>query len=224
MALAPNDPDAYEELGLALQRSRHFSASIAPYVKSIELYKAKAKAEPIGPTGEFVTDVADESMDLGDVYVSLGDAANARKTFDQAVRYAAMIPPNSPYKAMRQRTIDRSVEAMAAVALAHHHGTTLSLTKWSGADLPGSLKSTYKYRLIVIAPANKNVTLAAAGVHAGWVASFCADGLCSPKTVSFVTPATGIKTYEFQLVPPQDGAVPGKVVVSAGTSATAAIP
>jgi hypothetical protein len=40
--------------------------------------------------------------------------------------------------------------------------------------------------------------------------------LCSPKTVSFVAPPSGVKTYEFQLVPPSDGALPGKVAVSAG--------
>ena len=114
---------------------------------------------------------------------------------------------------------------MTAVALAtHHRGTVLSLSKWTGADLPGSLKSTYKYRLIVVSPANKHVTLAASGLRPGWIASFCADGLCSPKTVSFTAPTSGVKTYAFQLVPPTDGAPPNKVVVTAGDGVTAATP
>jgi hypothetical protein len=86
------------------------------------------------------------------------------------------------------------------------------------------LKTTYKYRLIVVAPANHNVTLATRGVRPGWVASFCADGLCSPKTVSFMVPPSGVKTYEFQLVPPTVGADPGRVAVGATSAKWAAIP
>jgi hypothetical protein len=156
------------------------------------------------------------------VYVSLGDQAGAKRTFDRAVHYAAMISPKSQYADLRERVPDRVAEGMAALGIAHG-ATTLALSKWTGADLPGSLKSTYKYRLIVVAPAKKGVTLTADGVRKGWVASFCADGLCSPRTVSFVVPQAGVKTYEFQLVPPDAGARPGAVSVSAG-SVKAAVP
>ena len=161
--------------------------------------------------------MADESLDLGDVYVSLGDRANAKRTFDRAERYAALISPTSEYKGLRDRVPDRAAEGMAAIGLARGAGTTLALSRWTGTDLPGSLKSTFKYRLIVVAPSRTNVTLTAQGVRTGWVASFCADGLCSPRTVSFTSPPAGVKTYEFQLVPPSAGAVPGKVSVAAGS-------
>lgn len=214
--MKPADPDGYDELGLAYQRSRRFAEAVAPYKKCVALMIAQANALPAAKRGDAYGLIADESLDFGNVYVSLGDRADAQRTFDSAMRFAAMVPPGSRYAAMRDRTPERAAEGMAAVALAHGSGTALALSKWTGPDLPGSLKSTYKYRLIVVAKASKNVTLAAQGVRSGWVASFCADGLCSPKTVSFVEPPSGVKTYEFQLVPPSDGAVRGKVAVSAG--------
>lgn len=216
VTLKPEDPDGYDELGLAYQRSRRFAEAVAPYRKCVALMIAQAKPLPASKRGDAYGLIADESLDLGDVYVSLGDRVGAQRTFEGAMRYAAMVPPKSRYAAMRDRTPERASEGMAAVALAHGSGTALSLSKWTGPDLPGSLASTYKYRLIVVAPASKSVTLAAQGLRSGWVASFCADGLCSPKTVSFVEPPSGVKTYEFQLVPPADGALPGKVAVSAG--------
>jgi tetratricopeptide (TPR) repeat protein len=224
LALAPHDADAFEELALAEQRSRHFAGAVGPYQKSLALLIADAHKTPIGKDGEAVARVADESLDLADVFVSLGDAAGARSTFEQAQRYARMIPPKSPFAPLRQRTDDRMVEGMTAVTLEHARGTTLSLLRWTGADLPGSLKTTYKYRLIVVAQANHNVTLATRGVRPGWVASFCADGLCSPKTVSFVVPPAGVKTYEFQLVPPSAGADPGRVAVGSAAANWASIP
>jgi thiol-disulfide isomerase/thioredoxin len=221
--LKPNDPDGYDELGLAYQRSRKFPEAVAPYRKCVALMVAQAKAQPSTKRGDAYALIADEMLDLGNVYVSLGDRAGARQTFDEAMGYSKLVPPNSQYAAMRERTPERAAEGMAAVALARGAGTTLALSKWTGPDLPGSLKSTYKYRLIVVAPANKNVTVFAEGVRTGWVASFCADGLCSPKRVSFVAPPAGVKTYEFQLVPPEDGSHPGRVTVVSG-AARAAVP
>jgi hypothetical protein len=68
------------------------------------------------------------------------------------------------------------------------------------------------------------VTLRAAGLRSDWVASFCADGLCSPQTVSYHAPQTGVKTYEFQLVPPAPGAPPGTVTISAAGGNTVTVP
>jgi peroxiredoxin/tetratricopeptide (TPR) repeat protein len=223
IALQPNDPDGYDSLGLAFQRSRHFADAVAPYEKAVALEIAAEKAAAPDKRGDAAGVVADESLDLGDVYVSLGDAAGARRTFASAAHYAALIPKSSPYAGLIERVPDRAAEGMAALGLAHGDATTLALSKWTGADLPGSLKSTYKYRLIVVAPARKPVTLTARGLKPGWVASFCADGLCSPRTVSYVSPDAGVKTYEFQLVPPTDKAAPGHVSVSAG-AADAVVP
>ena len=218
IALEPSDPDGYDELGLAYQRSRRFADAVAPYEKCVALLIDRTRAASPQDRGDAAAIVADESLDLGDVYVSLGDAASAKRTFERAERYAAMISPKSQYASLRERVPDRAAEGMAAVGLTQGSKTALELSKWTGPDLPGSLKSTYKYRLIVVAPPHKNVTLNARGLRTGWIASFCADGLCSPKTVSFVAPPGGVKTYEFQLVPPSAGSKPGKVSVSAGES------
>jgi tetratricopeptide (TPR) repeat protein len=219
IALAPNDPDGYDSLGLAFQRSKRFRDAVAPYEKAVALLIAGEKAAPADKRGDAAGMVADESLDLGDVYVSLGDATGARRTFATAAHYAALIPKSSAYAGLRERVPDRAAEGMAALGLAHGNATTtLALSKWTGADLPGSLKSTYKYRLIVVAPARKQVTLTAHGLKPGWVASFCADGLCSPRTVSYLSPDAGVKTYEFQLVPPTENAAPGHVSVSSGAT------
>jgi len=81
-----------------------------------------------------------------------------------------------------------------------------------------------KYRLIVAAAGDAPVTLHASRLPREWVASFCADGLCSPQQVSFHTPPSGVKTYEFQLVPPAPGARPGIVTISAAGGTTVTVP
>jgi hypothetical protein len=66
--------------------------------------------------------------------------------------------------------------------------------------------------------------LHATGLRPDWVASFCSDGLCSPQSVTFTAPASGVKTFEFQLVPPQPGAHPGTVHVTVDGGATVQVP
>ena len=84
-----------------------------------------AHGQPIGAKGETVADVADESLDLANVYVALGDAANAQRTFDQAQRYAALIPSGSSLATMKQRVRERTLEGMSGVALARGSGIRL---------------------------------------------------------------------------------------------------
>jgi len=100
----------------------------------------------------------------------------------------------------------------------------ISVTKWTGADLPGSVSSTYKYRLIVVAKGGQAVTLTAQNLAPGWVASFCADRLCSPGKVTFTPPESGVKTYEFQLVPPNPGAKPNDNIAVVSNGVTATVP
>ena len=79
--------------------------------------------------------------------------------------------------------------------------TALSLAEWTGADLPGSIASTLKYRLAISAAPSSQVTLRASGLPKGWVASFCSDRLCRPFTATLQVPAVGVKIVEFQIVP-----------------------
>jgi len=222
--LAPGDVDAWDNLGLAAERAHDFAAAVAPYEKAVGLLVKAANATPIGKDGEAQAFAADESLDLADVYVALGDAKNAARVFALSQKYANLIPAGGRYKAMKPRVPERTIEGMAAVAMARGGGTSVSLAKWTGADLPGSLKSTLKYRLVVVGSPNARVALTAKGLKPGWIASFCADGLCSPGGVKLTLPGIGVKTYEFQLVPPKDGDAPGAVTVLADGGNAVAVP
>lgn len=222
--LSPKDADAWDSLGLAYERSAKFAAAAPAYENAVRLLRATAATTPIGKNGEAALTVADESLDMADVYVALGDVADAKRVFALSARYAAMIPPGSPYNYFPARVAERTLEGMTAVALGHSDTTNVSLTKWTGPDLPGSVASTLKYRLVVVSPPSQHVTLAASGLKAGWVASFCSDRLCSPNRVTFDAPSTGVKTYEFQLIPPTPGATAGKIFVTAQGERPVAVP
>ncbi len=222
--LSPKDPSAWDQLGLANQRRRNFTAALPAYTQTLDLMIADAKGKPIGKDGDAVAGIADESLDFANIYVALGDAPNARRIFDQAQRYAVLIPSNGRYAALKTIVPQRATEGMTAVALAHGANTAIALTKWTGVDLPGSVASTYRYRLVTVAPPAKSVTLGTKLLKPGWIASFCQDRLCSPNTVTFTMPAQGVKTYEFQLVAPTPNATPGRVAVGAADSNWVTIP
>jgi tetratricopeptide (TPR) repeat protein len=210
--LAPNDADAWSSLGLAYQRAQRFASAAPAYERALRLLRDVAAKHP---TQDALSEVADTSLDIADVYVSLGDPAAARRSFEQANAYGDRLEAKDPYSRLKRNVKERTQEGLVAVALAAGADKqVVSIAPWSGPDLPGSQSSTLKYRLIVAAPAEKTVTLAARGLRPDWIASFCADGLCSPRTVSFKSPPGGVKTYEFQLVPPHDGAQPGSVAIA----------
>jgi thiol-disulfide isomerase/thioredoxin len=212
--LAPGDGDGWSELGLAYQRAKRFAEAAPAYEKSLTLLVA---ATDTAPTQDALADVADTSLDAANVYVALGDAAGARRAFDQANAYGDRLDPKGSYAELQRNVRERTQEGLVAVTLAGKRDKTyVSVAPWSGPDLPGSLASTLKYRLIVAAPAGTPVTLRAQGLRPKWIASFCAGGLCSPQTVSFTSPESGVTTYEFQLVPPHPGASPGRVSISYG--------
>jgi thiol-disulfide isomerase/thioredoxin/tetratricopeptide (TPR) repeat protein len=220
--LQPDDGDAWSDLGLAFQRTRRFGQAAPIYEKSLALLTAAARE---APTQDALADVADTSLDAADVYVSLGDATGARRTFAQANAYGDRLATTGKYARLKRNVKERTQEGMVAVALAGGVGKpVVSVMPWTGPDLPGSLASTLKYRLIVAARPDAAVTLHARGLRKEWVASFCADGLCSPQSVSFVSPASGVKTYEFQLVPPHDGDRPGNVGIAVGGGGTVSVP
>lgn len=220
-ALKPDDGDGWSDLGLAYQRTRRFREAVPAYVRSLTLLRAAAAKKP---TQDAIADVADTSLDLADVYVALGDAVDTHAAFAQANAYGDRLDAHGPYPRLKRNVKERTQEGLIAVALAGGNGEpVLSVAPWTGPDLPGSLASTLKYRLIVAARGNAPVTLRAGGLRPDWVASFCADGLCSPQTVSFTAPPAGVKTYEFQLVPPAAGARPGRVTISAAGGNTVVV-
>ena len=220
--LRPRDGDGWADLGLAYQRARRFGDAAPAYERSLALLSADAKQTP---TQDALADVADTALDAANVAVSLGDAAAAHRSFALANAYGDRLGAGGQYATLKRNVKERTQEGLVAVALAGRSGKpVVSVAPWTGPDLPGSLASTLKYRLIVAAPADATVTLRAQGLLPEWVASFCADGLCSPQTVSFKSPAEGVKTYEFQLVPPRDGARPGRVAITVAGGAAVDVP
>jgi cytochrome c biogenesis protein CcmG, thiol:disulfide interchange protein DsbE len=214
--LAPGDPDAWDSLGLAYQRSRRFARAAPAYRKAVDL---------LIETHHPARDIADESLDYASVYVALGDAPNAQKAFALAQRYADRIPPHGPGASLRTIVPQRTVEGLTAVAFARDTGTHVTLAKWNGANLPGSLgNASYRYRLVATAPAGTTVQLAVRGVQQGWIASFCQDRLCSPNHVTFTMPEDGVRSYEFQLVPPDAAAKFAPVSVGSPSSNWATTP
>jgi len=212
--LAPADGDGWSELGLGYQRAKRFGDAAPAYEKSLTLLVADAARHP---KQDALADVADTSLDAANVYVALGDAAGARRAFARANAYGDRLDPKGSYADLQRNVRERTQEGLVAVALAGKRDKTyVSIAPWSGPDLPGSLASTLKYRLIVAAPAGTPVRLRAQGLLPKWIASFCAAGLCSPQTVSLTSPESGVTTYEFQLVPPRPGADPGHVWISYG--------
>lgn len=215
--VAPKDPDAWDHVALSHQRNGQFAQAAPPYEKALALMEAQAAKQPIGKDGQAVAYVSDEALDVANVYVAMGDAANAQRVFAISQKYANLIPAKSPYAELKTIVPQRVAEGMAGVRLAHAgSGTTIELTKWTGANLPGSApNATYRWRLIASAPGGKQVTLTTKNLKKDWVASFCQDRLCSPGSVTFTMPPEGVKTYEFQLVPPAPHEQPGIVSVGA---------
>jgi thiol-disulfide isomerase/thioredoxin len=217
----PGDADGWSLLGLAYQRDARNDDAAQAFGRAQDLWKAEAARKP---NGEAPADVADGALDLAAVDVDRGDAAGARAAYADANRYGARLD-SKRYAELKRNVIERTQEGAVALALGHGDGrTAISVALWTGADLPGSVPSTLKYRLIVAAPASRRVTLRATGLPPGWIASFCGDGLCAPQTISLHTAASGLKTYEFQLVPPGPGPTPQRVAVVSTDGARADVP
>jgi hypothetical protein len=139
--------------------------------------------------------------------------ARARAEFAATIALAEKLPAGDE---RRDMYLEEAQEATIALGLrAPQSGAALSLAPWTGADLPGSIPNTLKYRLLVAGTAGKHVALHAADVPKGWVASFCSDRVCAPFKTNVAIPSSGVKVIEFQLVPPGQRGDPGKVRVVA---------
>jgi thiol-disulfide isomerase/thioredoxin len=198
----PDDADGWDELGLEYQRSRDFADAAPAYERDEALLVAQANAAKPADREDANANAADTALDLADVYVALGDQSGAARAFAIANTYGAKLDPKGQYADLYRNVHERTQEGLVAARIAHGgNKTAISIAPWSGPDLPGSLSSTFKYRLIVAKAPSSKIDLRALGLPKGWIASFCADGLCSPMHVSVELPESGVKTYEFQLVP-----------------------
>ncbi len=134
----------------------------------------------------------------GRIEARAGERDRARADFAQTTRWTASLSHNDAHYAMY---LEEAQEATVALGLAANGTTVVSLAPWTGPDLPGSVASTVKYRLVVAGSAGRNVALTASGLPKHWIASFCSDRLCSPFHDSVVVPPSGVKVVEFQVIP-----------------------
>jgi peroxiredoxin/tetratricopeptide (TPR) repeat protein len=209
VAFHPDDVDALLDLEAAQAAGRQFEQAEATASKATALALQHLAAKPGDATK--TRKVAVTHLIAGRTYVKAGDPSKARAEFAQLVAWTTKLPKTDPRYAMY---LEEAQEAQVALDLSGPRtATRVSLTPWTGVDLPGSTPNTIKYRLVVAGSAGKNVDLHAAGVPKGWVASFCTDRLCAPFKVSVALPASGVKVIEFQLVPPDAKATPPKVRV-----------
>ncbi|MFY9781122.1 MAG: redoxin domain-containing protein [Candidatus Baltobacteraceae bacterium] len=208
-ALDPNDVDARVDLGRAYGRAKRFDRAREAFAAAIALGERHLAARPRDRAA--LRKVAWVHLYAGRVDASAGDNGRARAEFGQVLSLAEKLPAGDERHDMY---LEEAQEATVALGLgASGSGASLSLAPWTGADLPGSIPNTLKYRLVVAGTAGNKVALHAAGVPKGWIASFCSDRLCAPFKTSVAIPPSGVKVIEFQLVPPGARADPGKVRV-----------
>lgn len=134
----------------------------------------------------------------GRMEAAAGNRDKARAAFARAATAAQQIAVNDP---SRDWYVEQSQEGTVALDVARGSRAALSLAPWTGPDLPGSIASTFKYRLVVTGAAGTKITLAASGLPERWIGSFCTDRVCAPFRTSVVVPADGVKVVEFQVVP-----------------------
>ncbi len=139
----------------------------------------------------------------GAAAIKISDRDRARTEFVAAGETAVRVPRSDPRYAWY---LERSQEALLALGLdAGSTATAVTIAPWTGPDLPGSLASTYKYRVAISGAAGRAVQLHASGLPRHWIASFCSDRLCSPFTYRATLPKSGVKLIEFQVIP--EGAI-----------------
>ena len=216
VALDP-DPYTYLSIGRAYLLLKDYPNATASDRKAVELAVADYTKQK---TEKTIDRAARTWLYLGRAYVEAGDPANAHAAFENVVKYGAQLPPKSADFA---KFTEEGQEADVALSLSNNAQTIVSLAPWTGADLPGSVSSTLKYRLVLASRPGSSVTLRAIGLAKGWLASFCSDTICAPMRRSVVLPSSGVKMFEFQLIKTDPAGAPHTTaqVQASGSSATA---
>jgi peroxiredoxin len=190
---------SYVSLGRALAKTHDLAGAESAFDKALTLATKPAQ-------------VAWTNLYYGRTEATAGNRDKARAAFARAAGAALQIAPNDP---RREWYAEQAQEGTVALDVAHGSATALSLAPWTGADLPGSIASTFKYRLVVTGAPGAKVTLAASGLPQRWIGSFCTDRVCAPFRTSVVMPADGVKVVEFQVVPTTERKGPVNVRIDA---------
>ena len=193
VALQP-DVGTYIDIGKAYLQLKDYRNAIASDVKAVKYAESELAKKKSTDT---IVDNAYAWLYLGRAYAVANDKANAHLAFVKTMHYGSMLPPKSfDY----QKYTEEPQEADVALNIGNTDRPGISLAPWTGADLPGSIASTVKYRLVVSGKADSTVQLRATNIAKGWLASFCSDRLCSPMQLSLHLPESGVKIVELQLI------------------------
>jgi tetratricopeptide (TPR) repeat protein len=221
LALDANDPAALSGLAYArasagddagaLDVRRRIAALYPTYANEIDLARAYAAtgdrsgtiatidvalplAAKVSPSA-----LAWSHLYAGRAALEVNDRVRARVEFGAAEAAAEHVPRENPRYTWY---LEQSQEALLALGLAGSRATMgVSMAPWTGPELPGSVASTYKFRVALSGPPGRTVTLRASGLPQSWIASFCSDRMCSPFTLVATIPASGVKIVEFQVIP-----------------------
>ncbi len=191
----------YVSLGRGQAKGGNIAAAEASFDKALTLAAKPAQ-------------LAWTNLYYGRMETAAGNRDKARAAFARAADAALQIAPNDP---RREWYAEQAQEGTVALDVARGSRAALSLAPWTGADLPGSIASTFKYRLVVTGAPGAKVALTAAGLPQRWIGSFCTDRVCAPFRTSVVMPADGVKVVEFQVVPTTERKGPVNVRIDATT-------
>ncbi len=219
-ALAKADPtvDNFVGLGISAGDAKRFDDGAVAFARAIGLARAAVAAKP--HDAKSIRKLAWAYLYEGRLFVKSGATGKARAAFAQTGAWAAKLPKTDSRYAMY---LEEAQEATVAIDAAHPDGrTALSLAPWTGPDLPGSVASTYKYRLVVAGVPGRTVALTAGGLPKRWIASFCSDRQCAPFRTRVALPSSGVKVIEFQVIPEARASYAPTVRV-AGDGASAAV-
>jgi peroxiredoxin/tetratricopeptide (TPR) repeat protein len=189
--------DNLVSLGVSAGDAKRFNDGAVAFARAIGTARAAVNEKP--GNAKLVRKLAWAYLYEGRMYVKAGETEKARAAFAQTAAWTAKLPKTDARYAMY---LEEAQEATVALDTAHPAGkTALSLAPWTGPDLPGSVASTYKYRLVVAGTPGKTVALAASGLPKHWIASFCSDRQCAPFRTIVALPPSGVKVIEFQVIP-----------------------
>ena len=189
--------DNLVSLGVSAGDAKRFNDAAVAFARAVGTARAAIQAKPTD--AKRIRKLAWAHLYEGRMYVKAGQPEKARAAFAQTSLWTAKLPKTDSRYAMY---LEEAQEATVALDAAHPAGkTALSLATWTGPDLPGSVASTFKYRLVVAGTPGKSISLAASGLPQHWIASFCSDRQCAPFRTVVTLPASGVKVIEFQVIP-----------------------
>lgn len=199
-ALEPNSVPAWVGYGVDSGAARQFTRGRAAFARAVSV--ASTKANVPHAKAHDIRMLAWAHMYWGRLESKAGNIPAAKEQFALATQTTLRLPKKDPRYTIYLEQAQEETVALDIRNLSRK-ATALSLAPWTGPELPGSTPDTVKYRLVVTGKPGQNLTLRAAGLPQGWIASFCTDRICSPLRVATSLPDSGVKVIEFQVVPPE---------------------